>query len=65
MHYVHVHVCTCYFCVSLIRYAFIRFQEEASVNAVIDGKPHVIDGKTVDLRKAIPHDIHQVIKHLT
>ncbi len=36
------------------------FSDEAAVGRVLSSGPHTIDGRQVDAKKAIPHQIHQV-----
>ena len=36
------------------------FREADAVDKVLADGPHVIDGKKVDAKKSIPHEVHQV-----
>ena len=42
-------------------FAFVVFSKPESVEEVMKNIPHTIDKKTVDVKKAIPHAIHQVL----
>ena len=41
-------------------FAFVVFNDSDAVDKVINEGPHIIDGKEIDYKKAIPHAIHQV-----
>ena len=41
-------------------FAFIHFAAEASVQKVLDDEDHNLDGRAIDVKKAIPHAQHQV-----
>lgn len=36
------------------------FAEDDAVDKALSACPHIIDGKTIDAKKAIPHAVHQV-----
>ena len=46
-------------------FAFILFKESDAVDRVLEAGSHTIDNKTIDTKKAIPHDVHQVSLYCT
>ena len=49
-----------YFLFALRGFAFVVFSDGEAVAKVLSTAPHTIDGRQVDAKKAIPHQIHQV-----
>ena len=43
-------------------FGFVMFKDVASMDKVLAQKEHSIDKRNVDVKKAIPHAIHQVGK---
>ena len=41
-------------------FAFVHFNEESSVLKVLEAGDHMLDERTIDVKKAIPHAQHQV-----
>ena len=43
-------------------FAFVVFEDEVAVKKVLDQTDHALDGRAIDVKKAIPHAVHQVSK---